>query len=217
MSWFDARAAFEPNPLPGCPALLRWWSGLLAANPCMRGVQNKFFEPEPHRPDPFLVYGEPPRVSETVPDLWVFWAENQGVITRFCESDGEDPAVWAKSDFRPTYTDCFLREHEPLSGQLIQWTLLEALYGAPVGGQWGTLGRRAFDGAIAAAKLVQLPLRATGTPSDSMVFYAGEGVIAAAAPTDWPDDVSVIIGARSESPLACLDEWIDDPYAFGMA
>lgn len=215
VDWYGGRRA-APEKIPGCPEVLCWWAGLLSANPRLTGEQNRFCAPERHDPDPFLVYGDPPRRQDPPSPLWVFWSENQGVVTLFCESDGEDPGVWSRCDYPPGPAQSFVREREPLTGQLLRWTLMEALYGAPVGGVWASLDRAVFDEVMARSGLVELPLQPTGSPSDSLVFYAGQELIAASAPGEWPGEVSVILGARTDSAVGVVLDCLDDPSALGL-
>ncbi len=208
--------AISPAPVEA-PALLRWWWSLVAARPILRGVQNKFLAPTKFVADPFLIYGNPPRAIEPSPVVWPFWSENQGVVTLACESRGDDPIVWASSDYQPTYTLCAVREREPLSGQLIRYSLLEAMYGAIEGGQWGTLALDTFDDIVRRCSMHRLPLEPTGYPADRMEFFTAPGFIAVAELDEAAGEAHAMFGGNRAGALAAIEPMVDDPTEFGIA
>ncbi|MFK7986371.1 MAG: hypothetical protein AB8I08_10095 [Sandaracinaceae bacterium] len=113
----------------GCPGLLSWWHGLVLANPVLAGTQNHFEVPESEVVDPFVRYQGGALEGEPARPLWFFYGENQGVVSWGCES-GEDPVVWAGSDWPPTHSPSWSREAESLSGFLVGAVMLETMYGA---------------------------------------------------------------------------------------
>jgi hypothetical protein len=223
--WYGASSTLPKprkplQPVLGCPAALERWLRVATAGGRHRGVQNQLVDPrrldDAH--EPFLLWSPNPRPIEPAPRWWVFYVENQGVVTWACEEEGDDPVVWARSDFRPTYANAWVRESEPLSGVMIRAVFLEALYGARVGGAPGRMSREQLDAIQKSTGMRQLSLRRQERPLHFWpdVHWVADHFIVGVSDTEDPDEVEVTFGAQKDDALAAVEDLVDDPMEFGL-
>lgn len=219
--WYGARPTAS-KPLeadPGCPPPIARWLSVATGDGAWTGAQNRLISPVPLEDDAFILWHPTtPHVADPPGQLWVFYVENQGVVTWACEGRGADPSVWARCDFRPTYTTSWVRETETLSGVLTRAVLLEALRGANCGGVWAPMPRETFERIRRDHALAALPLRAQEAPVSfwPTAYFAANDFIAATFDAEVPGELDVMFGARRESALAFLHDAVDDPDEFGL-
>lgn len=212
-NWYGELREGETWPRPdGCPALLAWWHSLVLANPGLAGMQNHFDAPELLAVDPFIRYRGNTVETQDPRHLWFFYTEHQGVVSWSCES-GEDPVVWAKSDWPPGHSDSWSQEAERLSGFLIGAVMMEAMYGSEAGGAWTSMKRGDFE---ALAGLRKLSLEPSRPPNQRLEYWCAKDFIAVTASADFPDDISVMFGSRLPETLEHIGGLVEDPYGAGL-
>jgi hypothetical protein len=133
----------------------------------------------------------------------VFYVENQGVCSWAYDAAGDDPAVWFRmNDHRATWQ----REHEPLSGFVIQLVPAEAIWTAPFGGS------AAWLEADAAHRLRE---RFTPLPLGTWcwgptTFHARDGALLLLMAND--DAFSAFVVARHPAALDRIADLVDDAW-----
>ena len=193
----------------GCPVgLAEWWS-ILSAHPQLKGAQNQLVGANRLEVDPFVRHAGSSVQAESAKDLWVFYVENQGVFVSACESVGDDPPVWTKSEWSPRHADSWKLEAEPLSGCLLHAVVLEALYGAEYGGAWTHVSRADFE---RFDQLRRLPLEPMAI---GIELYAGADCIVAASTAEGPE-VEVMFGSHEQQALAFAEGAVADPWQAGL-
>ncbi|MFF4414385.1 hypothetical protein ACFYY8_17805 [Streptosporangium sp. NPDC001559] len=150
--------------------------------PALLGVQNRLRPPHAwwEEDDGLISFGD----------------ENQGVFTWLFDPSRPDPEVWIDQDgYEPR------REHQPMSGFLLQFALYEAMMNAPYQALCVDLAAEYVD--TLAAALTPVPWEPWRWPNDSTRFYVAPGVIAEMT-DQGHGNVSVWAGAVHRSVLRPL-------------
>jgi hypothetical protein len=171
--------AAAPWEVPGPLAV---FYRLARHRPALFGVQNRLRPPHAWR--------------EEHGGLIAFGDENQGGFTWLFDPSRPDPDVWIDQD------GCELRrEHQPLSGFLLQFALYEAMVNAPYNALSTDLAAEHVDTLTAA--LTPMPWDPWRWPNDSTRFYVAPGVIAETTDRGH-GNASVWVGAVHRSVLRPL-------------
>ncbi|MFE1290285.1 hypothetical protein [Streptomyces sp. NPDC058751] len=172
---FDAAARDVPGPLAAFYRLARH-------RPALLGVQNRLRPPHAWR--------------ERCDGLVAFGDENQGGFTWLFDPSHPDPEVWIDQDgCEPR------REHQPLSGFLLQFAVYEAMMNAPYKAVRSDLAAEHVDTLTAA--LTPVPWEPWRWPNDSTRFHVAPGLIAGTT-DQWHGNTSVWVGAVHRSVLRPL-------------
>ncbi|MGK5558356.1 hypothetical protein ACSNOI_42825, partial [Actinomadura kijaniata] len=189
-SWHPRTAAdsgHQPPAVPvPVPAMLAHLYELARGRPHVLGVQNFIHPPDELRLD--------------ASGRLEFGYENQGGFTWTLDHREPDPAVWTHGLAQEA-----LREREPLSGFLLQYSLYEAAISAPHGARTQIIP-------VAVAErltrtLQRVPLQPWIWPLYQMTFHVAPGLIANLCHHD-EDHCWLAVGAAHRSllrPLADLD------------
>ncbi|MFJ6118882.1 hypothetical protein ACWGJX_14750 [Streptomyces sp. NPDC054775] len=171
-----AAAPWEvPEPLAVFYRLARY-------RPALLGVQNRL---------------RPPHAWQEEHDgLVAFGDENQGGFIWLSDPSRPDPDVWIDQDGYE-----LRREHQPLSGFLLQFALYEAMMNAPHNALRTDLAAEHVDTLTAA--LTPVPWEPWRWPNDSTRFYVAPGVTAETT-DQWHGNTSVWVGAVHRSVLRPL-------------
>ncbi|MFF5257947.1 hypothetical protein ACFY4C_03305 [Actinomadura viridis] len=150
--------------------------------PALLGVQNRLRPPHAWR--------------ERHDGLIAFGDENQGGFTWLFDPTRPDPEIWIDQD---GYN--LRREHQPMSGFLLQFALYEAMMNAPYKALRADLAAEHVDTLTAA--LTPVPWEPWRWPNDSTLFYVAPGVIAETT-DQWHGNTSAWVGAVHRSVLRPL-------------
>ncbi|MWA02981.1 hypothetical protein F8568_021900 [Actinomadura sp. LD22] len=155
---------------------------LARRRPALLGVQNRLRSPRTweERRDGLIAFGD----------------ENQGGFIWLFDPSQPDPEVWIDED-----GDGVRREHQPMSGFLLQFALFEAMMNAPYKALHTALAVEHVD--KLAAALTPVPWEPWRWPNDSTRFYVAPGVIATTM-DQWHGNTSAWVGAVHRSVLRPL-------------
>ncbi|MFJ5779112.1 hypothetical protein [Streptomyces sp. NPDC093094] len=173
------------------PRPLAVFHRLARHRPSLTGVQNRLRPPHAWR--------------EKHDGLIAFGDENQGGFTWLFDPSRPDPDVWIDQDGYE-----LRREHQPLSGFLLQFALYETMMNAPYNALRADLA--AEHVATLTAALTPVPWEPWRWPNDSTRFYVAPGVIAETT-DQWHGNTTAWVGAVHRSALRPLGQlgipWTD--------
>jgi hypothetical protein len=150
--------------------------------PALLGVQNRLRPPHAWR--------------ERQDGLIAFGDENQGGFTWLFDPSRPDPEVWIDQDGYE-----LRREHQPMSGFLLQFALYEAMMNAPYSALGTDLAAEHVDTLTAA--LTPVPWEPWRWPNDSTRFYVAPGLIVETT-GQWHGNTSACVGAVHRGVLRPL-------------
>lgn len=180
LDWYPGPAEV-PAPPADVPAPLAELYAIAAGRPAAMGTQNSLYPPEQLRTDP----------DE---GLLVFGAENQGGFTWMIDPAEDDPAVWLVwQGLAP------VAEREPLSGFLVQFSLMEAITAGPLHAySWASPATVDVTGGLR-----EVPLAPWHWPGDPTRFFVGPDVVLCTS-TQGDDEIAVLATARTPEALRSL-------------
>lgn len=182
LGWYPGPAEVAPLAVD-LPAPLAQLYAIAEERPDALGTQNGLFRPDE-------VYRDPDE------GLLVFGAENQGGFRWMIDPAEADPTVWLVHERAAP-----VPEREPLSGFLVQFSLMEAIAAGPLHAySWSgpsdvtvTRGLRA------------VPLEPWRWPGDPTRFFAGRDLVLCTS-VQGDDDIAVLASARTADALRYLAE-----------
>jgi hypothetical protein len=180
LGWYPGPAEVAPVPAD-LPTPLAELYAVAAGRPDALGTQNGLF---------------PPGQLYTDPDegLLVFGAENQGGFRWMIDPAEDDPAVWLVHERTAP-----VAEREPLSGFLVQFSLMEAIAAGPLHAySWsGPPDVNVTRG------LREVPLEPWQWPGDPTCFFVGPDLVVCTS-VQGHDDIAVLAGARTPAAVRFL-------------
>lgn len=180
LDWYPGPAEVTPVAVD-VPAPLAALYAIAADRPDALGTQNGVFLPDQLRTDP----------DE---GLLVFAAENQGNFTWMIDPAEDDPTVWMVAQHTPP-----VAEREPLSGFLVQFSLMEALCAAPLHAYaWAEPAHVDVTGGLR-----EVPLAPWHWPGDPTRFYVGKNLVLCTS-VQAEDEIAILAGARTADALRPL-------------
>ncbi|TXS52784.1 hypothetical protein [Streptomyces sp. t39] len=166
------------------PPPLAEFCRLARRRPALLGVQNRLRTPSSWRAarDGLIAFGD----------------ESQGGFTWLFDPSRSDPEVWIDQDGHEPR-----REHQPMSGFLLQFALFETMRNAPYVAQRSDLAAEHVDKVTTA--LTPVPWEPWRWPNDSTRFHVAPGLIAETT-DQWHGNTSVWAGAVHRSVLKPLGQ-----------
>ncbi len=180
LGWYPGPDEIPPAD-PGLPAPLAELHAVAQGRPGVLGTQNGLYPPGKLYPDP----------DE---GLLVIGAENQGGFRWLIDPDEDDPAVWLVAERTAP-----VAEREPLSGFLVQFSLMEAIAAGP----WRAYSWSGPPDPGVTQGLREVPLRPWRWPGDPTRFFAGEDLVLCTS-VQGEDEVSVLAAARTAAAFRHL-------------
>ena len=173
IGWYPGPDEVPPAD-PGLPAPLAELYAVADGRPDVLGTQNGLYPPGKLYPDP----------DE---GLLVIGAENQSGFRWLIDPDEDDPTVWTVAERVAP-----VAEREPLSGFLVQFSLMEAIAFGP----WHAYSWSGPPDVDVTRGLREVPLEPWWWPGDPTRFFAGADLVLCTS-VQGDGDVSVLAAART--------------------